>query len=598
MKKVRTRDEIKETDKWDLTVIYKNDKAWYNDLKEVQSKVPKIEDFKGKIVDNASHLLEFLTFDTALERKIFKLYYYAHLKHDEDTSNTTYQKMQGEIEELLKEKDEISAFVTPEMMKADYSKIKEYDNENNQLKEYEFMLENFYRRQKYTLSEEGEKLISSLSRLIASPEDTYEALTDADLTFGNIVVDGEEVELTESNYGIYIRSKDRSVRKAAFEKLFETYSRFKNTIASTFSGNVKALCELAKIRGYKNSLEASLFSDHIDRKVYDNLIDTVHKHLDVLFKYYRLKKDILKLDEFHLYDTYVSIVKKSDQTYSFSQAKEIVLEALSILGEDYIQTLNKAFDERWIDIYPNRGKRGGAYSSGFYDTNPYVLLNFEGTFRDVSTLAHELGHSVHTYYSCKNNSYQNSSYKIFVAEVASTVNELLLIKHLLKKTSDKEEKKYLLNELMDLFRSTIYRQVMFAEFERNMHEKKEKGEILTNELLSEDYYNINKVYFGPDVVCDNLIRYEWERIPHFYYDFYVYKYAIGLSAACHIVEGILSGKEGALENYLKFLSLGGSMYPAEELKIAGVDVLDSSFVESAIGMFNEVIEEFKKICDE
>lgn len=598
MKKVRTRDEIKETDKWDLTVIYKNDKAWYNDLKEVQSKVPKIEDFKGKIVDNASHLLEFLTFDTALERKIFKLYYYAHLKHDEDTSNTTYQKMQGEIEELLKEKDEISAFVTPEMMKADYSKIKEYYNENNQLKEYEFMLENFYRRQKYTLSEEGEKLISSLSRLIASPEDTYEALTDADLTFGNIVVDGEEVELTESNYGIYIRSKDRSVRKAAFEKLFETYSRFKNTIASTFSGNVKALCELAKIRGYKNSLEASLFSDHIDRKVYDNLIDTVHKHLDVLFKYYRLKKDILKLDEFHLYDTYVSIVKKSDQTYSFSQAKEIVLEALSILGEDYIQTLNKAFDERWIDIYPNRGKRGGAYSSGFYDTNPYVLLNFEGTFRDVSTLAHELGHSVHTYYSCKNNSYQNSSYKIFVAEVASTVNELLLIKHLLKKTSDKEEKKYLLNELMDLFKSTIYRQVMFAEFERNMHEKKEKGEILTNELLSEDYYNINKVYFGPDVVCDNLIRYEWERIPHFYYDFYVYKYAIGLSAACHIVEGILSGKEGALENYLKFLSLGGSMYPAEELKIAGVDVLDSSFVESAIGMFNEVIEEFKKICDE
>ena len=314
----------------------------------------------------------------------------------------------------------------------------------------------------------------------------------------------------------------------------------------------------------------------------------------MLYKYFKLKQDFLKLDEFHLYDQYVDLVEENTKKYTFLEAKDLVIEALSVLGEDYIKNLNKAFDERWIDVYNNKGKRGGAYSSGFYDTKPYVLLNYEGTINDVSTLAHELGHSMHTYYSCLNNPYQYSHYKIFVAEVASTVNELLLNFHLLNKGS-KEDKKYILSNLMNLFKATIYRQTMFAEFERDMHNLKEQGGVLTNEVLCDNYYKLNLDYFGPDVVVDDEIKYEWERIPHFYYNFYVYKYAIGLSCACYIVDNILNKKENALENYLKFLSSGGSDYPINELKIAGIDVTKKDVIESAIKMFDSFIEQFKEL---
>jgi oligoendopeptidase F len=317
--------------------------------------------------------------------------------------------------------------------------------------------------------------------------------------------------------------------------------------------------------------------------------------MSVLYKYYDLKKEVLSLDELHLYDIYLEMVKSLDKEYTFEEAKEIVLKALQPLGDNYINDLKQAFSQKWIDIYNNEGKRTGAYSSGGYDTYPYVLLNYEGKLKDVSTLAHELGHSMHSYYSVKNNTYPNYSYKIFVAEVASTVNELLLNYYLLNNSNDKEEKLYILNSLMELFKGTIYRQTMFAEFEKNMHEKYENGEVLTNELLCCEYYKLNKEYFGSNVVVDDEIKYEWERIPHFYYNFYVYKYAIGLSCACYIVDGILNKKEKALENYLKFLSLGGSDYPANELKLAGIDITSSEVVESAIKMFNDTIEQFKEI---
>ena len=352
---------------------------------------------------------------------------------------------------------------------------------------------------------------------------------------------------------------------------------------------------LAKLKKYNSSLEAALFGDNINIEVYDNLIKTVRNNLDVLYKYFKLKKDVLKLDDFHLYDQYVDLVEENTKKYSFEEAKELVINALSVLGKDYITNLTKAFDERWIDVYNNKGKRGGAYSSGFYDTKPYILLNYEGTINDVSTLAHELGHSMHTYYSCLNNPYQYSSYQIFVAEVASTVNELLLNFYLLNNSSCKEEKKYILSNLMDLFKATIYRQTMFAEFEKNMHQLKEQGNVLTNEVLCDNYYKLNLDYFGTDVVVDDLIKYEWERIPHFYYNFYVYKYAIGLSCACYIVDNILNKKENALENYLKFLSSGGSDYPACELKIAGIDVTKKEVIESAIKMFDNFIEQFKTL---
>ena len=587
------REEIEEKYTWDLSYIYKKDSDWQNDFNKVSKEIKQISNFKGILVSNAKNLLNYLNLSCLLERKLYKLYYYANLKHDQDTTNSKYQEMLGKIKNLINKYEELDAYSNPELMRVDYSLIKDFYKQEPKLKEYEFILENIYRFKKHILDDDTEKLLSSLSKVFDKSAETFEMLTDADMKFGMITDEkGHEVELTESNYRVFLQSKDRNIRKKAFEQLLGKYSEFKNTISSTFAGNVDMLTTLAKLKHYRSSLEASLFSDNVSPKVYNNLIDTINDNLNVIYKYFDLKKKFLKLDEFHLYDQYVDLVKENTKEYPFEEGKKIVLKALSVLGEDYVNNLNKAFDERWIDVYNNVGKRSGAYSSGFYDTKPYVLLNYENTLNDVSTLAHELGHSMHTYYSCLNNPYQYSKYTIFVAEVASTVNELLLNLYLLNNTSDKEEKKYILSNLMDLFKATLYRQTMFAEYERDMHLKNEKGEVLTNELLCNEYYKLNLKYFGPDVVVDDLIKYEWERIPHFYYDFYVYKYVIGLSCACFIVDGILNKKDKALENYLKFLSSGGSDYPINELKIAGIDVTKKEVIESAIKMFDGFIDQF------
>ena len=592
----KARSEIEEKYKWDLTPIYKDVDSWYEDYDLVSKEIKKVLDFKGNIVKSAKNLLDYIEFSMNLERKLYKLYYYAHLNFDSDTTNNEYQKMNGKIENLLAEYNKLDSFANPEMMKIDYNQIKEFYKEEPRLQEYEFLLEQLYRYKDHILNTEAESIISSFANINSTPEQVFEALTDSDLRFGKVKNDkGEDVELTESNYSSFIESTNRDVRKEAFEMLLKTYSNYKNTIANTFAGNIEVLTTMAKLKKYSSSLEASLFDDNISTGVYNNLIDTVSNNLNVLYKYFDLKKEVLGLDEFHLYDQYNSLVPDCSKNYTFEEAKDLVLKALTVLGKDYVANLNKAFDERWIDVYNNKGKRTGAYSSGFYDTNPYVLLNFNGKFGDVSTLAHELGHSMHTYYSCHNNPYQYSSYKIFVAEVASTVNELLLKYYILNHTDDVNEKKYIINEMMNNFKSTIYRQTMFAEFERDMHALKEKGEVLTSQLLSDKYYELNKKYFGPNVVVDDVIRYEWERIPHFYYDFYVYKYAIGLSCACYIADGILNNKPNALENYKKFLSSGGSDYPANELKIASIDVTKSEVVESAIKMFDNLIKQFKEL---
>ncbi len=591
----KTRDEIETKYTWDLTLIYKTDAYFEKDYERVSKEINDITRYKGILVKSASNLLGYLKLSNELERKLYKLYYYANLKNDQDTTNTKYQAMLGKVKNLLTKFEELDAYADPELMSIDYSIIEKYYEEEKELKEYEFVLSNLFRFKKHILSKEVEEVLSSLSNSLNNSSETYELLTDSDMKFGKILDENnEEVELTESNYSVFLHSKDRRVRKEVFNKILTTYGEYKNTISSTFAGNVDTLTTLAKLKKYDSSLEAALFSDNVDKEVYNNLIKTVKDNLSVLYKYFKLKKDFLKLDEFHLYDQYVDLVEENTKKYTFLEAKDLVIEALSVLGEDYIKNLNKAFDERWIDVYNNKGKRGGAYSSGFYDTKPYVLLNYEGTINDVSTLAHELGHSMHTYYSCLNNPYQYSSYKIFVAEVASTVNELLLNFHLLNKGS-KEDKKYILSNLMNLFKATIYRQTMFAEFERDMHNLKEQGGVLTNEVLCDNYYKLNLDYFGPDVVVDDEIKYEWERIPHFYYNFYVYKYAIGLSCACYIVDNILNKKENALENYLKFLSSGGSDYPINELKIAGIDVTKKDVIESAIKMFDNFIEQFKEL---
>lgn len=594
IERVAVNDEYK----WDLSPIYSNDEAWYADLEIAKEEIKKISGYKN-LLDSASNLLDYITYDEKVERLLYKLYYYAHLNSDVDTRDTKYQKMVKLITDVMSEYDELGAYVTPLFMKTDYSVIEKYYNEEPRLKDYEFNIKDMYRYQKHTLSEDQEKMLSILSNSLSNASATFEALTDSDMTYGTITdEDGKTVELTDSNYSKYISSKDRRVRKEAFDLMYKTYSGFKNTITATYTGDIDTNIALAKIRNYATAREASLFGDNVTTEIYDNLVDTVNKNLNVLYKYYDLKKEVLGLDELHLYDIYANLIEVETDTYEFEEAKDLVIKSLSILGEDYTNVLNKAFSERWIDIYNSKGKRSGAYSSGFYDTNPYILLNYEKQLKDVSTLAHELGHSMHTYYSCMNNPYQYSSYNIFVAEVASTVNELLLSKYMLKNSTNKNEKLYILNRMMELFKATIYRQTMFAEFERDMYSKRENKEALTNDILCDSYYELNKKYFGPNVVVDEAIKYEWERIPHFYYGFYVYKYATGLSAACYIVDGIINGRENALDDYLKFLKTGGSMYPVDELKVAGVNICDPEVIESAIHMFDETIEEFKNLINE
>lgn len=594
MEKQKLRDEVSNDYKWDLTKIYKTDEEWNNDYQKLESEITKIKDYTN-FIESSENLYKFLTFNEKIERLLNKLYYYAHLNFDVDTLNDKYQEMNQKIIDMLDYFNELTSFVIPTFLKVDYDKIQQYINELPSLKEYEFTLEQIYREKEHTLDEEKEHMLALLGKNLSNPGSTFEALTDSDLTFGNITVDGKEVELTESNYGKYISSFDRDIRKTVFDRLFTTYSNFKTTITSIYNGDIDANISVAKIRNFNSALEASLYSDNIDKSVYENLIKTVHNNLDVLYDYYDLKKKVLNLDELHIYDIYTPMIKVDKQDYSFEEAKNLVLDTISIFGEEYKENALKAFDEKWIDVYNNKGKRSGAYSSGFYDTAPYMLLNFENRINDVFTLAHELGHSMHTYFSCKNNSYNNSGYKIFVAEVASTVNELLLAKNLLKKSNSKEEKLNILNRLLELFKSTIYRQTMFAEFEKKIYELRESGNVLTSETICKEYYELNKLYFGNNVVVDDLIKYEWERIPHFYYNFYVYKYATGLSAACYIVKNILDNKENAKENYLKFLKSGGSMYPLDELKLAGVDMNNPEVVESAINMFKETIEEFKTL---
>ena len=595
-KEEKLRCEIEDKYKWDLTKIYKDEKEWQKDFDDVKEKILKVLEYKDSFLSNGKKLYEYLKYDEEVSRKLEKIYYYAHLNYDADTLDEKYKVMTNKVSDLFTKYNELSSFVVPEILKLDEEKLNTFYKDEEKLEDYRFSIENIYRFKNHTLDEEKEKMLSNLSKCLSNPEETYEALTDSDFEYDYITDEkGNKVKFNESNYSLFIKSKDRSVRKKAFEMLHNKYKKYIRTITSTYKGEVENNVVLAKIRNYDSAISASLYSDNVPVDIYNNLIKVVNDNMDVLYDYYDLKREILSLDRLHMYDTYVEIINKIDKKYSFDEAKEIVMEALSILGDKYIKNLKKAFDEKWIDIYHSKGKRSGAYSSGNFDVNPYVLLNFEGTLNDVSTLAHELGHSMHTYLSCKNNPYQYSSYEIFVAEVASTVNELLLANYMLKNSKNKEEKLAIINHILDLYKATLYRQTMFAEFEKETHKLREKGEVLTSDLLSNTYYNLVKKYFGPNVLCDDLIKYEWARIPHFYYNFYVYKYATGISAASYIVDGILNNKEGALENYIKFLKSGGSMYPLDELKIAGVNLNSESVILSAIKTFEKYLKEFKDI---
>ena len=593
---MKTRSEISNDYKWDLTKIFETKSDFDKFYDETKKLIIDYKKYEGHIMDDAKTFYNSTIDSLEISRRLEKLYTYAHMKSDEDVSLNSNQELVSRVINLYNLASQAMYFEGTELLKEDYSKIEEFYKEEPRLLEHEINIKNSFRYKNHILSDAEEKIMSNLNGAFDNNETTYSYLTNSDMTFGTIKDEsGNEVELTDTNYSIFIESKDRRVRIDAFKTLYKYYKQFTNTITSTLNGNIKESVAVSHIRKYNSAFERSLFNDEMDPKVFKTLVDTVHENLDIYQKYYDLKKEVLGLDEIHLYDVYAKLINDYDKTYSFDEAKELVFKALSVMGEEYTNDLEKAFSQKWIDIYPNKNKRGGAYSSGSYDTYPYVLLNYQGRLNDVSTIIHELGHSMHSYYTRNNQPYQYGNYPIFVAEVASTVNEMLLAKYLLKNSDDKSVKLAVLNHLLELFKATIYRQVMFAEFEKYAYDLVENDDVITSEKLCNKYLELNKEYFGKNVVVDDEIKYEWEKVPHFYSDFYVYKYATGLSAACKIVNGILNHEDGALENYIKMLKNGCRENPLNTLKIAGVDMTDKEVYQSAIDMFNDAIEEFKAL---
>lgn len=593
---MKDRKDIDKKYTWNLDVIYSNTTEFNKDYDLVLDKINSLKKYENTMMDNSDNFYDSIRLSFEIERLIDKLYCYANLSFDLDTSNNDKQELCEKVSNLRSKYSENSYFIVPSILKQDYSVIEKYMKENPLIKDYEISIKEIYRYKEHTLSDAEERLLSSIGKMVGNCYGTYELFKDCDMSFDSIEDEnGKKVELNNSNYSLYIESRDRRVRKDTFNTLYKEYKKYTNTFASLISSNMKELSTLAKINKYNSAIEMSLFADDVDIKVYNNLIDSVHKHINYIYDYYKLKKDILNLDDIHLYDVYVPIDNSLDKKYSYEEAKEVILKVLEVFGDEYINKVKEALDNRWIDVYPTKNKRTGGYSSGSYDTYPYILLNYQDKYNDMSTLIHEMGHSMHSYYSRNYNDYQNSEYRIFVAEVASTVNELLLSHYLLDHSSDVEEKKYILNNLMELYRATIYRQTMFAEFERDISNIVDNDGALTADKLSNMYFDLNKFYFGDGVVADDEIRYEWERIPHFYYDFYVYKYATGLSAATAIVKGILDKKKNAVENYIDFLKCGSRLSPIESLKVAGVDLTNSGVVDTALDEFKNILDMYKEL---
>ncbi len=596
MEKEKLRDEVEAVYKWDLSKIYKTKEELEKDTTLVQDLTKEMLTYKDHLMDNSTVLQEATDKYFNLMRIIDKLVVYSEMKFHEDMQISENEALTGKISKMLDEISEKLAFYTPELLKHDYKDVEKYIEENKNLKKYQFTFEKLFREKEHVLSLKEEEMMARLGEVFSIASDTFHMIDDVNLSFDNIKNEkGQEVELTNSNYTNFLKSKDRNVRKAAFNSLYKSYMQFKNTFASLLKGNIKSNFFVSKTRKYNSPLEMYLFDDYIDKKLYLELIEKVNKNLDINHDYMKVRKKILGLDSLHMYDVYAPLVDNIAKEYSYEEAKEIVINALKPLGEDYIKNLTYLFDNNCIDVYHNKNKRSGAYSWGSYDTMPYVLLNFEGEFNDVSTIAHELGHSMHSLYSNKNRPYHDHGYPIFLAEIASTVNEILLNKYCSENAKTKEEKAYYLNNLLEMFRSTLIRQTMFAEFELKIHDLEEEGESLTEELISNTYYEINKKYFGEDVISDDEIKVEWARIPHFYTSFYVFKYATGISAAAKIAGDILEKKEGALENYIEFLSSGGSDYPLEILKKVGIDMANDDTIDKALDMFKNTLEEFKKL---
>ncbi len=599
VKKLPARSEIKKEDTWRLEDIFETDQAWEQEFAEIKAALPKLAEFKGKLGNSAEELYEALTYQDKVMERLGKLYTYAHMRYDQDTTNSTYQALNDRARNLYTQAASLSSYIVPELLAVDEAKIKQFINEKKELKLYEHALDEINRQRPHVLSAEQEELLAQASEVLGSSSNTFGMLNNADLTFPTIKDEnGEEVEITHGRYIRFLESEDRRVREDAFKAVYKTYGDFKNTFASTLSGTVKKDNFSAKVRNYDSARQAALSSDNIPESVYENLISTVHDHLDLLQRYVKLRKDVLGLSEVHMYDLYTPLVKDVKMEVTYDEAKEYILKGLAPLGEEYLSILKEGFENRWVDVHENKGKRSGAYSSGAYGTNPYILMNWQDNVNNLFTLAHEFGHSVHSYYTRKNQPYPYGNYSIFVAEVASTCNEALLNHYLLETIEDKRQRLYLLNHFLEGFRGTVFRQTMFAEFEHIIHQKAQEGEPLTPELLTKIYYDLNIKYFGNDIVIDEEIGLEWARIPHFYYNYYVYQYATGYSAATALSNQILEEGQPAVERYIDFLKAGSSDYPIEVLKKAGVDMTSSSPIEEACKVFEEKLIEMEKLLAE
>lgn len=593
---VKDRKDIDVKDTWNLESIYANNELWEEDYVALEKEAEEFAKLKGAIEADVSKIPAVLDAYYGLHRRLSKLSVYARMRFDQDTTDSTYQTMSAKIGSLGVKIGAASAFVEPEILSYSKEQLEAAEKENERTAYYGRKIEEMLRGQEHTLDAEKEELLAAAGDMAEAPDDIFSVLMNADMKYPDIVLeDGTHLPLTNSTYISYMESPDRAVREGAFKTLYGQIASLKNTFAAIYRGNLKQAKFYAQSRKYSSARAMYLADSNVPESVYDNLLSAVHEALPMMYRYVAVRKKVLGVDKLHMYDVYTPIVAAQNQTYEFEQAKQMVLEALKPMGEDYLSHAREGLENRWIDIYPNKGKKGGAYSWGCYDSQPFILLNYTKNLDSVFTLIHEMGHSIHSYYSRTAQDYAYSDYKIFVAEVASTCNECLLMHDLLEKTTDKEQRKYLLNHYLDSFKGTLFRQTMFAEFEKNAHDYCAQGKPLTAEALSQMYLELNQKYFGPDMEKDEEIAYEWMRIPHFYTPFYVYQYATGYSAAVALSAKILKEGKPAVDAYMSFLKGGESKDPIDLLKMAGVDMTTEKPVADALALFGELVTELETL---
>lgn len=587
------RKDVKIEDTWDLTSIYANDTEWEKDFNLLSTLLDKVPEYQGTLTQSAENLLAGLKFRDELDYKLSHLYVYSHLNFDSDTTNAYYQNMDGKVRGLIASFSAKFSFFDTELLAAKEEKIESFLEELEALKLYKHQFEILFKNRKHILSEKEEKLMASLGPVLSSPSQTFGMIDNADIKLPVIENEAKEkVQLTHGRYSLFMESQNRDVRKQAFEGMQHAYRDLNNTLASTLSAQIKSDNIIANVRHYNSARHAALSSNHIDESVFDALLKGIHNNIHLMHQYIDLRKQALNLDKIEMYDVYVPMVKNVDLSFTYEEAQAVILEALAVLGDEYHSVLKRAFSERWVDVYENKGKRSGAYSSGTYGTAPYILMNWQDNIDNLFTLAHELGHSVHSYFTRKYQPFIYGDYSIFLAEVASTTNENLLLNYLLDQYEDEEIRAYLLNHYLDTVKGTVFRQTQFAEFEHLIHTQDQKGETLTADFLNNAYLDLNKFYYGEEISTSD-IQYEWSRIPHFYYNYYVYQYATGFSAATLFSETIYQG--GDVTPYLNFLKAGSHKYPMDVLKDAGVDMTETQAVDTTLETFGRRIEELKAL---